>query len=52
MLLARTKLNNIKVIISKSLINSNHDEFVPVNNMWRKYNEMKEEIKNPENVVE
>ena len=39
MLLARTKLNNIKVMISKSLSDSNHDEFVPVNNMLRKYNE-------------
>ena len=26
-------------MISKSLSDSNHDEFVPVNNMLRKYNE-------------
>ena len=36
-LLAKTKLNTIKVLISKALINSfiNHDEFVSVNNMLR-----------------
>ena len=50
MLLTKTKLNSIKVLISKALIdlNINHDEFVLVNNMLREYNEMKEEIKNPE----
>ena len=54
MLLAKTKLNTIKVLISKALSNSyiNHDEFVSVNDMLREYNETKEEIKNPENAVE
>ena len=49
MLLAKTKLNTI-VLISKALIDSyiNHDKFVSVNNVLRKYNAMKEEIKYPE----
>ena len=49
-LLAKTKLNSIKVLISKTLIDSyiKYDEFVSVNNVLREYNEMKEEIKNPE----
>ena len=36
----KTKLNTIKVLISKALSNSyiNHDEFVSVNNMLREYN--------------
>ena len=42
------KLNTMEVLISKSLIDTciSHDEFVSVNNVLRKYNEMKEEIKN------
>ena len=54
MLLAKTKLNTIKVLISKRFIESyiNHDKFVSVNNMLREYNEMKKEIKNPKNAVE
>ena len=49
-LLAKTKLNTVKVLISKALIDSyiNQDEFILVNNMLREYNEVKEEIKNPE----
>ena len=41
-------------MISKALIDSyiNYDEFVSVINVLREYNEMKEEIKNPENPVE
>ena len=48
------KLDTIEVLISKAFIDSfiSHDEFVSVNNVLRKYNEMKEEIKNPENSVE
>ena len=40
--------------MSKGLIYlyNNHDEFASVNNMLREYNEMKKEIKNPENAVE
>ena len=29
-----------------------HDEFVSVTNLLRQYNEMEEEIKNPQNAVE
>ena len=40
-------------MISKALNDSyiNHDEFVSVNNMLRKYNQMKEDIENLENTV-
>ena len=54
MLLAKTKLSTIKVLISKALIDSciSHDGFVSMNNVLREFDKMKEEIKNPENVVE
>ena len=53
-LLSKTKLNTIKVLISKSLRDSyiNHDESLSVSNVLRKYNGMKEEVKNPRNAVE
>ena len=53
-LLGKVKLDTIEVLISKALIDSyiSHDEFVSVNNMLREYNEMKEEIKNPETYME
>ena len=46
-LLAKSKLNSIEVLISKALINSvtGNDEFSLTNNMHKKYNEMKKEIK-------
>ena len=46
-LIGKDKLNTIDVLISKSLMNLyiSHDEFVAVNNVLRKYNEMKEEKK-------
>ena len=52
-LLAKTKLDTIKVLISKVLIDSNinYDKCFSVNKMLREYNEMKEKIKNSENVV-
>ena len=52
--LAKTKLNTIKVLISKALINlfTNHEEFVSVNNVVREYSEIKEKMQNPENSVE
>ena len=45
-LLAKVKLNTIKVLISKALIDShmNHHELFSVNNELREHNEMKEEI--------
>ena len=53
-LLGKDKLNTIEVLISKALIDSylSHDELVSVNNVSREYNEMKEEIKNPQTSVE
>ena len=53
-LLGKQKLNTIEVLNSNSLIDSylSHDEFVSVNNALREYNEIKEEIKNPETSVE
>ena len=54
MLLEKRKLHTIEALISKSLIDSyiSHDEFVSINNALREYNEIKEEIKNPETSVE
>ena len=48
MLLAKYKLNNIEVLISKALIDSNisHDKFVSINNVLKEFYDMKEEIKN------
>ena len=39
----KDKLNTIEVLISKALIDSyiNHEEFAPVNNALREYNEIK-----------
>ena len=47
-LLAKSKLNRIKVLISKTLIDSviSHDEFVLINNVLKEYYKMKEKIKN------
>ena len=46
--LAKSKLNRIEVLISKSLIDSNinHYEFVLINNVLNEYEEMKEKLKN------
>ena len=51
--MVKTKLNTIEVLVSKALIELcfNHDEFNLVNNLLKAYNEMKEEIKKPENEV-
>ena len=45
-LLAKTKLNIIEVLICKTLIDSyiSHEKFILVNNMFKKYDEMKKEI--------
>ena len=47
-MLAKPKLNSMKVLISQALIDSviSHDEFVLINNVLKEYNEIKEEIKN------
>ena len=46
-LLAKSKLNSIKVLISKALIDSviSHDEFVLINKVKKEYKKIKE-IKN------
>ena len=46
-LLPESKLNSIEVLISKSLTDSviSHDEFNSINNVWKEYNDIKEEIK-------
>ena len=45
--MGKYKLNNIKVLIFKSLIDSyiSQDEFVSINNSLREYNEIKSEKK-------
>ena len=47
-LLAKSKLNSIEVLISKTLIDSNisHDEFVSLNNLLKELDNMREEIRN------
>ena len=54
MLLGKDKLNIIEFSISKALISSyiSHDEFVSVNIVLTKYNEIKEGIKNSETSAE
>ena len=50
-LLAKSKLNRIKILISKALIDSviNHNGFILIDNVLKEYEEMKEEIKNSNN---
>ena len=50
-MLAKTKLNTIKVLIFKVFIDSyiSHNEFVLVNNVLRRYDDRKEEMKNTNN---
>ena len=47
-MLAKSKLNSIKVLISKDLIDSNinHDKFVLINNVLKECDDMKEVITN------
>ena len=47
MLLTKSKLNVIKVLISKALIDSNifYDEFALINKVLREFYEIKEEFK-------
>ena len=47
-MLAKSNLNSLEILISEALINSNinHDEFVLINNVLKKYDDVKEEIKN------
>ena len=50
-LLAKSKLNSIEVLISKTLIDSNisHDELILINYVLKEFYDMKEEIKNSSN---
>ena len=47
-MLAKSKVNNVKVLISKVLIDLNisHDECVLINNVLKEFYDMKEEIRN------
>ena len=47
-LLAKTKLNNIEVLISRDLVESyiSHDEIISVNKVLEEYGDMKDAIKN------
>ena len=48
---AKSKLNSLEVLISKTLIDSNisHVELILVNNVKKEFYDMKEEIKNYDN---
>ena len=50
-MLAKSKLNSVKVLISKALIDLNisHDEFVLINNVLKLFYDMEEKIKYTEN---
>ena len=52
-MLAKSKLKNTKVLISKALIDSviSHDEFVLINSLLEEYNKIKAEIKNLKNFI-
>ena len=52
-LLAKSKLNVIKVLISKTLADSviSYDEFVLINSILKEYNEIKEEMKKKKDVI-
>ena len=47
-MLAKSKLNNIEILISKALIDSDisHDEFILINNALKEFYDLKEEILN------
>ena len=50
-MLAKSKLNSLKELIPKALIDSNfsHDKFVLIYNVLKEYDNMKEEIKKKKN---
>ena len=50
-LLAKPKLNSIKVLISMALIDSNisHDEFILISNVLKEFHDTKEEVNNSNN---
>ena len=54
MLLGKIKLDAIETVVSKALIDlyNSHNEFVSLINLFRKFKEMIEEIKNPKTSVQ
>ena len=54
MLLAKTKLNLKKLLISEALTDSyiNHHQFILVNNVFHEHNGIREEIKKSKNSAE
>ena len=47
-MLAKSRLNNIQVLVSKALIESNisHDELILINNVLKELYDIRKEIKN------
>ena len=54
MFVGKAKLNTVKVLISKTLIDTftSHCDFFSLYNKLKKHNDMKEETINPQNTVE
>ena len=52
-MLAKTKLNILEVLVSETLIESyiSPEEYVPVNNVFKEHDDMKEAIKNPKSML-
>ena len=52
-MLAKTKLNILEVLVSETLIESyiSPEEYVPVNNVFKEHDDMKETIKNPKSML-
>ena len=50
-MLAKSKLNSIEILISKTLndLNITHDEFLLINNVLKEFYDIKEKIKNFDN---
>ena len=53
MLIAKAKLNSVEILMSKALIDTNitHDELVSINNVSKEYDDIKEEVRNLENLT-
>ena len=52
-MLAKTKLNILEILVSETLIESyiSPEEYVPVNNVFKEHDDMKEAIKNPKSML-
>ena len=53
MLITKAKLNSVEILMSKALIDTNitHDELVSINNVSKEYDDIKEEVRNLENLT-